>query len=86
MTTIKDILATPCRISSYAKDKDGYCKITINGKKVLQHRVTYCAAHNLKLPDITNLNIVQMCGRHNCMNPMHLTAVKKLGLVYKLLN
>lgn len=85
MTSRNDILAIPCKLSSNAKDDKGYCKVTINGKKVLQHRVAYCAAHGLKLPDIQHLSIVQMCGNHRCMNPKHLTAVPKPSMNYKLL-
>ena len=86
MKTVTEILAVPCKPSSSARDAEGYCKVSINGKRVYQHRVAYCAAHKLKLSDIDHLKIVQMCGRHNCINPEHLTAVIRPSHNYTMLS
>ena len=82
MATFQDILSTPCKLSTYAKDKNGYAKVYINGKRVYHHRVAYCAAHGLKLKDIEDSIIINMCGRHNCINPKHLA--RKVSTVSKI--
>ena len=83
MTTAAEILSIPCKISPYSVGADGYVRISVNGKTEYQHRLVYCIANNTSLKAVKGRKIIQMCGNHNCINPLHLSMLP--GLQYKLL-
>ena len=63
---------TPCLISTLAPSKDGYVRQTVNGKKVLAHRVAYEQVHG----EIeAGLEIDHKCSQRNCVRVDHLEAV-----------
>lgn len=61
-----------CLECSYAKDTSGYPQISVRGKMLLVHRLTYEAANG---PIPRGLQIDHLCRNRACCNPTHLEAV-----------
>ena len=60
---------TPCFIFSGYCDPDGYAEIKFKGKKHRASRVMWTAV-NGSIED--GYDIDHMCGRRDCLNPLHL--------------
>ena len=54
------------------KDKDGYGRFWLNGKKPLAHRISY-ELFKETIPQ--GLQLDHLCKNHACVNPEHLEAV-----------
>lgn len=70
-------VTTPCIISKYAPNSDGYVSLHIttpSGRRrdVKQHRLVYAKAHNMSLVDMKHLVVMHKCDVRNCINPDHL--------------
>ena len=70
-------ITTPCIISPYQPNSDGYISLwvkTAKGKdvRVGQHRLVYAQAHNMTPADMKNLIVMHKCDVRNCINPEHL--------------
>ena len=50
------------------KDKDGYGKLTLNGKSIRAHRLS----HLERKGPIENLDVLHTCDNPSCINPNHL--------------
>lgn len=61
-----------CKLWEGSTTKDGYGRLTHNSKTVLAHRLSYCEHNNLKLEDITGLEVRHKCDVRACVNPCHL--------------
>jgi hypothetical protein len=61
-----------CWICSYAKDTSGYPQVSVAGRMMLVHRVTYDV---MKGPIGIGLQIDHLCRKRDCCNPSHLEAV-----------
>ena len=64
--------ATPCWIGRGSKTSTGYCRPSVNGRKVLLHRFYYEREFGSLSPD-TPLH--HLCERKDCCNPYHLVAM-----------
>lgn len=64
--------STPCWISEYSTDTQGYAMKRINGKLKGLHRVIFEALHG-PVPD--GLELDHLCRTRACVNPAHLEPV-----------
>lgn len=62
----------PCIEGVKRYNSDGYCRVQVNGKGRLAHRVAYCTAHGLTLDDIHGMVVRHKCDNPPCINPEHL--------------
>lgn len=65
---------TPCLEFGGSKDRKGYGRVWINGKKVFAHRFAYCVANGLQIAEIDGLVIRHACDNPSCILPSHLCA------------
>ena len=67
---------TPCILSPYAPNSDGYAHIKIKkgGRyySLKHHRLVYAAEHKLSPLEMKNLVVMHKCDVRNCINPEHL--------------
>lgn len=66
---------TNCWLWQGEKNREGYGKITFNGKKRLVHRLSAMLFHGYDLNsyETAGLQINHTCKHRNCYNPSHLT-------------
>lgn len=64
---------SPCTMTVYAKDKDGYGQLGYNGRSEKHHRVIYAITNNLTMDDIRGKVVMHTCDNPSCVNPAHLT-------------
>ena len=62
----------PCKEWKGYRDKDGYGRVRVAGKRVMAHRVAYAQARGLPLDAIAGLVIRHKCDNPSCVNPEHL--------------
>ena len=62
----------PCKEWKGYRDKDGYGRVRVAGKRVMAHRVAYAKARGLPLDAIVGLVIRHKCDNPSCVNPEHL--------------
>jgi hypothetical protein len=63
---------SPCIEAPGARNKDGYCQTTFDGKQSLAHRVAYCKHHGIPIESIKGLVVRHHCDNPPCINPEHL--------------
>jgi len=65
---------THCWLWQGEKTREGYGKITFDGKKRLVHRLSAMLFHNYDLSSYysAKLQINHTCKHRNCFNPLHL--------------
>jgi hypothetical protein len=61
-----------CIITTYAKHRQGYGQLQLNGKSYYHHRLVYCKANNLDIEAINGLEVRHTCDNPSCVNPVHL--------------
>ena len=63
-----------CWIWNWSKNKGGYGRITISGKKILAHRYMY----EIKKGEIGDIQLDHLCRKRDCVNPDHMDKVTNM--------
>ncbi len=69
---IEPDLNTGCHLWAGGAFSKGYGAIQLDGKPVGAHRVIYCEANGLSLPEIAGWVVRHKCDTPACVNPDHL--------------
>lgn len=63
---------TPCWVSTYGDNGNGYTKLVVEGRSVKAHRVMF---EHFFGPIPRGLTVDHLCRNRRCVNPVHLEAV-----------
>lgn len=65
-------MRTPCTEHSQRGDRDGYGRLSFDGKARPAHRVMFCRANQLPYSALDGVVVRHRCDNPRCINPEHM--------------